>query len=564
MQNMGLLPLADDWMHSYETTVRHLNPKKMSLSVSSNNSTPYELIYGNDYWETIIGPEFIDLPLVKSPSDENCVLLTDMFDGDIPKMRDSHVKMVLTNNRSESKRSLPKPSSDKTILHLSNESYEELVTMKDARITYSGVLEEDRITAKNVGGVIIGEDRTRVLLFGAHYDHLGAIQGTSSRLVWRGALDNASGVAGMLAVAQEINTLLSGKAPACDIAFAAFNCEESDLSGSRYFAQYLEKKYSQVILVNMDCIGKNEVDALHIFVNETDSSKALATYFSHGWTNKKIPLQIQKGSLLSDHTSFSSSVCLSSLSDEEKSSEQIHVLEDTIDKVDMSLIASQMNAVASHLLNAVDDPDFWAMCPGKELTTSDSVIESGPEIHGLTLSDFEKQFGIHTYLEKSSNPVVYLNTRTTNQGDDESANLSVDETDLETIRSLRDISTLTFQMEGNPGFFTFIAYNKALPMDMQVRTWEYESNEGASALIATITQEEVWEFYQRPEGGPLAVLEKENDQFYIKCFVAGGSKDVISSEEDCKKWLASFPIQFLENMTSHFLMPDSDVRYIGR
>ena len=57
MQNMGLLPLADDWMHSYETTVRHLNPKKMSLSVSSNNSTPYDLIYGNDYWETIIGPE---------------------------------------------------------------------------------------------------------------------------------------------------------------------------------------------------------------------------------------------------------------------------------------------------------------------------------------------------------------------------------------------------------------------------------------------------------------------------------------------------------------------------
>lgn len=555
MELLGLLPLADKWGIPYDTTVEHVIPDKLNLSVISNQDTEMKLTYGTDYWEAILAPGTIDLPLVRTPSNEVCALLTDMSDGDIPKISDPLVKMILTNNRSASKRFIPVQSSDKTILHISNDTFEKLMNMKDARVKFSGSMVSETKTINNVGSMILGEDRTRLLVIGAHFDHLGGVPTESSRLVWRGALDNASGVAAMLAIAEETKRALSGNKPACDIAFAAFNSEESDRSGSRNFAQFLENKYKQVVLINLDCIGQKDVDSLQIFTNETSSSRSLAEYINKNWVEKKNPPNVQQGTMLSDHASFSSSLSLTSFSDESSNTDRAHTLEDTLDRVDMNLLAVQTNQVSSLMLHAVADAGFWELCPEKEHNDTVIIKEEGTEIKGQRLSEFEKQFNIQTHLENNEDSVVYLTARVSYQVGDGKSISSKSIIDISKITSLSGISRMVFSLAGNPYFMSFVSYRKDIPMELQIRTWEYDSNEGASDKIATIMKNgSKWTFYQRKEDGPLAVLGMESDQVDVRCIISRTPKEVLSSEEDCKKWLDSLPISFIENMMSQVLI----------
>jgi Zn-dependent M28 family amino/carboxypeptidase len=100
--------------------------------------------------------------------------------------------------------------------------------------------------------MVRGLDTTRYIIIGAHYDHLG----THNGLIFNGADDNASGVAGMIA--------LSGKwaacsqKPACNILFAAWTAEEKGIIGSGFFARNMPfEKGSLALVINMDMISRN-------------------------------------------------------------------------------------------------------------------------------------------------------------------------------------------------------------------------------------------------------------------------------------------------------------------
>jgi Zn-dependent M28 family amino/carboxypeptidase len=91
-----------------------------------------------------------------------------------------------------------------------------------------------------------------VVVVGAHIDHLGTGQGGSSLArdeerggMHRGADDNASGVAGMLEIAQFLAAQKrSGKlSMKHDILFAAWSGEELGLLGSDYFAEQFDALY---------------------------------------------------------------------------------------------------------------------------------------------------------------------------------------------------------------------------------------------------------------------------------------------------------------------------------
>lgn len=90
----------------------------------------------------------------------------------------------------------------------------------------------------NVLGRLPGSDpalASEVVIYGAHHDHLGVGQpDDTGDAIYNGAVDNAAGVAQVLAIAQALKAL--PVAPKRSIVFAMWGGEEQGLLGSKYFA----------------------------------------------------------------------------------------------------------------------------------------------------------------------------------------------------------------------------------------------------------------------------------------------------------------------------------------
>jgi hypothetical protein len=116
-----------------------------------------------------------------------------------------------------------------------------------------------RGTTHNVIGILRGSGTDgRWILVGAHVDHLGVTGGT---LLYPGADDNASGVAGMLGVAAAWSKAAK---PRATIVFVAFGGEEDHLDGSRWLSAHsalpLEKCAA---VINLDMIGRSPFLGAH-------------------------------------------------------------------------------------------------------------------------------------------------------------------------------------------------------------------------------------------------------------------------------------------------------------
>lgn len=93
----------------------------------------------------------------------------------------------------------------------------------------------------NVLGELPGSDAElskEVVLYTAHHDHLGIKEGAKpgEDVIYNGALDNASGVSAMLAIARAFTRL--PKAPRRTVVFASVTAEEQGLLGSEYLAKH--------------------------------------------------------------------------------------------------------------------------------------------------------------------------------------------------------------------------------------------------------------------------------------------------------------------------------------
>lgn len=107
----------------------------------------------------------------------------------------------------------------------------------------------------NVVGQISGKRANEIVLFSAHYDHLG-IRGTEGDTIYNGANDDASGTTAVIALAKYFKNL--GTQPERTIMFAAFTAEEGGGYGSKYFSQQLNPD-EIVAMFNIEMIGKPAV-----------------------------------------------------------------------------------------------------------------------------------------------------------------------------------------------------------------------------------------------------------------------------------------------------------------
>jgi hypothetical protein len=123
---------------------------------------------------------------------------------------------------------------------------------------------------RNVVGRLPGRDTTRVLVLGAHYDHLG-FGGEHSlrpddRVVHPGADDNASGTAALLGVARRLeDRVRAGWRPDHDVLFAAFTGEEMGVVGSSHFVDHPPRPLASVeAMLNLDMVGRLRDDKLMV------------------------------------------------------------------------------------------------------------------------------------------------------------------------------------------------------------------------------------------------------------------------------------------------------------
>jgi len=161
-------------------------------------------------------------------------------------------------------------------------------------------------TVKNVLGFLPGKT-DKILIIGAHYDHLGL--GTTGSLapelidqIHNGADDNASGTATLLQLAQDFSRsspLQQG------LLFIAFAGEELGLLGSRYYTEHATMPLENTVaMINMDMVGRSQGDLLLGGVGTAAEFRGILDE-----VQKTSPLQFSysnssRGS--SDHLSFSS------------------------------------------------------------------------------------------------------------------------------------------------------------------------------------------------------------------------------------------------------------------
>jgi Zn-dependent M28 family amino/carboxypeptidase len=114
-----------------------------------------------------------------------------------------------------------------------------------------------KVEATNLVARIPGTGKTgKAMVVSAHYDHLGVRDG----VVFNGADDNASGVAGLLAVAEAFKA----HPPKHDVILAVVDAEEGGLRGAKAFVANPPVPLSSIVLdVNFDMLSKNAKNELY-------------------------------------------------------------------------------------------------------------------------------------------------------------------------------------------------------------------------------------------------------------------------------------------------------------
>ncbi len=136
-----------------------------------------------------------------------------------------------------------------------------------------------RAKSKNVIGILPGKTRPdEYVLYSAHWDHLGRCEPVKGDDICNGAVDNASGTAGLIALAEA-----HAKAGAADrsLMFLSVTAEESGLLGSDYYAANpvvpLAKTVGGINMDGLNVVGRAK-DVVVVGAGKSELEPILAKY----------------------------------------------------------------------------------------------------------------------------------------------------------------------------------------------------------------------------------------------------------------------------------------------
>lgn len=124
--------------------------------------------------------------------------------------------------------------------------------------------EVKRVKAPNVVGILPGSDpklRDEYVVYSAHWDHLGiGAPNKNGDTIYNGALDNATGCAVVLAIAETLSKLPPAQRPRRSSLFLFPTAEEQGLIGAEWYTKHplvpLDKTAGNVNLDSMNVLGR--------------------------------------------------------------------------------------------------------------------------------------------------------------------------------------------------------------------------------------------------------------------------------------------------------------------
>jgi len=217
-------------------------------------------------------------------------------------------------------------------------------------------LGSDEIRGANVIGVLPGADPAladEAVVIGAHYDHLGLVDG----VMYPGADDNASGATTVVGLAR---AFAAAGAPRRTLVFALFGAEEVGLIGSgHYVANPVVPLARTVAMVNFDMVGR--LGDRRITVAGDDSGSGLRALAGEAAQKEGITINLQ-GSPYgpSDHSKFYDAG-VPVLFFHTGSHDDYHRPTDTADKIDADGMA-RVAAIAARVIDrlATDSRPVYA------------------------------------------------------------------------------------------------------------------------------------------------------------------------------------------------------------
>ncbi|NCA96819.1 MAG: M28 family peptidase [Bacteroidia bacterium] len=231
-----------------------------------------------------------------------------------------------------------KPSSfDAMILNIAN-------GLSQADVSYS--VDTASKTVNNVVG-ILDVGATSSIIVSSHIDHLGRFDAEDDGY-YAGALDNASGVAGMLELAriysENINRIKK------NVIFIAYNGEEAGLYGSQHYSTNMVGTASSTrAAFNIDMIGggSNDYD-LEIIGNYGNLANSInSTCAEYGISN----YSLYGNQANSDHY-WLGAMRITSISFVHFDDRFYHTPNDTIDKINYDVFSNQLKMISALMLSS--------------------------------------------------------------------------------------------------------------------------------------------------------------------------------------------------------------------
>ncbi|HCT30893.1 MAG TPA: peptidase M28, partial [Bacteroidales bacterium] len=176
------------------------------------------------------------------------------------------------------------------------------------KIDISFANEVKKINSKNIVAMIPGSEHPEeFIIYTAHWDHFGINLNFKGDSILNGALDNATGTAGLIAIAKAFAN--QKVKPKRSILFMATTCEEQGLLGSQFYAENpLYPLNKTIAVINMDVLnvfGKTKDMIISGYGFSELDNYAIEVLTKHNRIAKADRNSTGGGYYRSDHFSFS-------------------------------------------------------------------------------------------------------------------------------------------------------------------------------------------------------------------------------------------------------------------
>ncbi len=124
----------------------------------------------------------------------------------------------------------------------------------DAKLSVDYHSKIETTSSENVIGMLPGRERSdEAIVYTAHWDHLGKDESLKDDQIYNGAIDNATGVAGIMEIAEAFAHQIPP--PQRSILFAAVTLEESGLLGAQYYVAHSPFALDKTVAdINIDAL----------------------------------------------------------------------------------------------------------------------------------------------------------------------------------------------------------------------------------------------------------------------------------------------------------------------